>query len=328
MGLVACQADEAPDTELETDILSPITVCASSTSANQIVFVYAQEKGLFEKYGLDIEFVTFNSGSDAATALVTGDVDICQISGSAVVYAALAGEEMVFIGGLFNRHLYSIVTRPEIQSVDDLVGSIFAISKPGGSADSMMRIAIQHWGLEVDQDVALLTVGNQSERLAAMETGDVSGTVLSVPETSRAKELSYQIFLDLGDLELPYPSISIAARRSFVSENREAALQFMKAVVEAIQLMKHDREDTIQVMAASLLLDPLEDAGMLAEAYDVLILQRLETIPYTPEAGIQTVIDLARLDNPDATQLTAADMIDNSLVMELDESGFIGNLSP
>ncbi|MBN1666223.1 MAG: ABC transporter substrate-binding protein, partial [Anaerolineales bacterium] len=97
--LVACQATQQdPDPQQPATPLN-LVACTSSTSANQIVFVYAQEQGLFEQYGLQVELVTFNNGSDAATALITGAVDICQVAGPSVVNAAAAGEDLVFIAG-------------------------------------------------------------------------------------------------------------------------------------------------------------------------------------------------------------------------------------
>ncbi|MBN1666224.1 MAG: ABC transporter substrate-binding protein [Anaerolineales bacterium] len=313
--LAGCQGSTGSQAGTSAEPIQ-ITACISSPSANQMPFVYAAEGGFFQKHGLEVELITFNSGADAATALVTRDVDICQVAGTSVINAALAGEDLVFIGGLFNRHLYSVITRPEIQSAADLPGQVFAISKPGGLPDSLMRIAADYWGLQVDEDLFLLSVGNQSERLAAMETGAVAGTVLSIPETARARQLGYNIFLDLGALDVFYPSITIASHSAFLAENRPAAIRFLRAVTEAIAEMKQDRDGTLQVMAGYLLLDAQADADLLTEAYDALILGRLESEPFINTSGVQDLIDLTIQENPEWQAINAEQIIDNSLLAE------------
>jgi NitT/TauT family transport system substrate-binding protein len=288
--------------------------------------MYAFEKGLFKKHGLDVNLVYISSGSKAAAALIAGDIDFCQVSGPAIVNAVVAGEDLVMIGGLFNSYVYSLMVTPDIKSAADLKGKAVAISEPGSSSDAAMRAALASLELKPDEDVAILAVGGQAERLAAMETGQVVGTLVSVPETIEAEEKGYQVLLDMSTLDAAYQHTGIATTRSAIKANREIALNLMKAISEAIALMKQDEKGTIEVMAEYLLLDVEEDAPSLTEAYEVLIQGYLVKTPYPTLEGLQTQLKSLEAENPEAANFEPEDVTDLSIMRELEKSGFIDEL--
>lgn len=55
------------------------------------------------RYGLDVHVAEISGGSTAVTALIAGDVDLCQIAGASVVSAAVADAEVVIIAGVINQ---------------------------------------------------------------------------------------------------------------------------------------------------------------------------------------------------------------------------------
>lgn len=306
--------------------LTKVNVCFSSPSGTMVTAWYAFENGLFEKYGLDVNLTYIGSGSKAATAMIAGNVEFCQIAGSAVVNSVVAGADLVMIGGLFNTYVYSLMVTPNIQSPEDLKGKAVAISRAGSSSDAAIRAALDGLGLVPEDDVAIVAVGGQAERLAAMETGAVVGTVVSVPETVEAKEVGFVELLDMSTLQVPFQHTGIATTKSYIAENRDAVVNFMKAISEAIALMKSDKEGTMQVMAEYLLLDVEDDAPSLNEAYDVLIQGYLPKVPYPTLDGIQTLLTNLEEENPDAANFTPEDVADISIVQELEDSGFIDSL--
>ncbi|MFQ5855957.1 MAG: ABC transporter substrate-binding protein [Anaerolineae bacterium] len=306
--------------------LTKVNVCFSAASGTMSPAWYAFENGLFEKYGLDVNLTYIGSGSKAATAMIAGQVEFCQIAGSAVTNAVVAGEDLVMIGGLFNTYVYSLMVTPAIETADDLKGKAVAISRAGSSSDAAIRAALEGLGLVPDEEVAVLAVGGQAERVAAMETGAVVGTVVSVPETVEAKELGFVELLDMSTLGIPFQHTGIATTRSYIESNREVVVNFMKALTEAIALMKRDKEGTMAVMAEYMLLDVEDDAPSLTEAYDVLIQGYLPQAPYPTLEGIQTLLTKRVKKDPNAANFTPEDVADVSIVQELEDSGFIADL--
>lgn len=309
-------ADSAPTTAPR------LSVCMSNSPVN-VVPAYAQARGLFQKHGLEVELLDTGGGSDTITALVAGDFDLCQAAGSAAVNAVVGGHDLVLVAGIVNQQLYSLVVRPEIAGSQDLVGKAVAVAGPGGASDRVMRTALQALGLQPDKDVAVLSVGGQGERLAAMETGQVVGTVISVPEVSKAIQLGYHVLLDPSDLDTPYQHTTIVVPREFLDSHRGEVTAFVKALVEAITMMKQDREGTMAVLADILKMDTVADADFLAEAYDVLVQKYVADTPYPSRDGVQALLDEAASENPAALSMDPDTLIDASIVKELEDTGFI-----
>jgi hypothetical protein len=75
-----------------------------------------------------------------------------------------------------------------------------------------------------------------------------------------------------------------------------------------------------------LLLDPAKDAASLNDAYQTLILKSLSDIPYPSTPGIQTLIDYQSPTNASVSQLVPGEVVDVSILKDLEGSGFIANL--
>jgi NitT/TauT family transport system substrate-binding protein len=215
---------------------------------------------------------------------------------------------------------------PEIQSAADLKGKRLAISQVGGSSDFAMRAAVKQLGLDPDTDVTIVSVGGQGERLAAMLAGQVDGTLVSVPETAKARDSGFHELLDMSTLNTPYQHTAIVARNDLLEQDRPTAERFMKAIAEAAWAMKHDRAGTLEVLAKHLLYDPVSDRAALDETYDNLIMKYLQTVPYPTLAGIQQAIEELAAENPQAAGLKAEAATDSTLVGDLEKSGFFAEL--
>jgi NitT/TauT family transport system substrate-binding protein len=302
--------------ESDSGGLTPITVCYSALAATQIPVLYAFEKGMFEAQGLAVELVYLESGTAAATAMIADEVDVCQIAGSSVVNAAVAGEDVIILAGLFNTYVYSLLVAPDIASPIDLAGRTVAVSRVGSSSDAAMRAALTSFGLEPDRDVTILEVGGQSNRVTALESGEISGTVVSIPESSRAIRAGYPELLDMSSLNIPYQHTAIATTRSYLEGHREAAVAFMRALLDAIESMKTDRQGTMGVMSQYLGLDPQSDADLLAAAYDELIPTYLADVPEPTEPGIQTLLDQLAPENPAALNYHPDQLVDRNVLAD------------
>jgi ABC-type nitrate/sulfonate/bicarbonate transport system substrate-binding protein len=127
--------------------------------------------------------------------------------------------------------------------------------------------------------------------------------------------------------DIPYPHNEIAARRSFLDAHRDAAVGYLRAIVEAIALMKADKAGAITALASFLDLDLVEDRAALEEAYDVFVRDGLADIPYPTVEGVQAQLAAMVAENPNAADFTAADMIDDTLLAEIEASGFLNQIN-
>jgi NitT/TauT family transport system substrate-binding protein len=311
---------------LPAQVLSPINVCYSAITGTQTVVWYAYENQLFQKYGLKVNLTNITSGTKAVTALLAGSVDICQVAGSAVINAVAAGQHAVMIAGLYNIYPASLMVTADITSPQDLKGRSIAISDPGSSTDVGTRMALSQLGLVPDKDVALIAVGDESVRIAAMEAGQVAGALLTSPDTLLGHEKGFVELVNLASMNIPYQHTGLASTRKYLQSHPTEATNFMKAILEAIARMKKDPEGTKAVIAKYLLLDPTKDAAALDDAYTTLILNDLADIPFPTLPGIQTIIDYLAPSNPYASQILPDQVVDVTILTSLQQSGFIAQL--
>lgn len=320
--LVLTSACQQPNVPVTSNAPTKVNLCHSAISASQSILLYAVEKGLFKKHNIEPNLVYMNGGPSAAAALIAGQVDMCSIAGSNIINATASGSDLVLIGGLINRQVYSLVVRPEIKNITDLKGKPVSITQPGGSSDISMRAVLTHLGLKPDTDVTLLSIGGQRDRSAAMDSGAVFATLISPPETVEARERGHRVLFDMADLNMPYQHTGIATSRKFLKEHRTAAINVIKAISEATAMMKKDKSSAAEIIAKFYKLDPVKDASSIEEAYNVVILKYIEKIPYPTQEGVSREIMSGAANNPNMSKLKAEDVIDTSVVQEIEKSGF------
>jgi len=305
--------------------LTPVNVCYSALSGTQAVTWYAYEKGLFEKYGLLVNLVSMSGGSGAVSSLVSGDMDICQVASPSVVNAVAANQDIVMIAGLINTVPGSLMTQPEITSPEMLQGRIIGIDL-GGSAEALTRLALMDLGIDPDRDVVLLNIGSEPERIAALKARQIDATFINPPLTASMRKKGFVELFNVGAAKIPYQGTSIATTRKFLKENRSLVANFMKAILEAIVRIKSDPEGSKAVMSQYLSLDPVADADALQESYNTIFMDTLGDIPYPTMEGLQVVIDLAAKENPGAALIKPEEVVDTSILEDLEKSGFISGL--
>jgi ABC-type nitrate/sulfonate/bicarbonate transport system substrate-binding protein len=177
-----------------------------------------KEASLFEKNGLNVQLIFLKGGTEAAQALITGDIPFAMTGGSGVISSNLAGSGTMILAGLENEILFKFVTAREITSPDKLRGQKLGVASLGGSTYLATLRALQQFALK-PSDVTILAIGNAPTRLTAVQSGSIQGAVFLPPETLVAKKLGLNILLDLGSLgrnfrTRPSPPAETSSRKS------------------------------------------------------------------------------------------------------------------
>ena len=294
-----------------------------STLGGPSAIIYLTQKiGFFERRGLDVQIVYFGSGAIAASGLLSGEAKITLMSGPATLAAALGGAEVVQIGGLTNKLAYGLMVLPSIRSVQDLKGHSMGIAGFGGASDFAANYIIRKEGLVPGKDVLILSVGGQPERLAALVAGKVKAVLLEPPYTGRAEKMGFRRLVNFPSLDLEFQNLGFVTTRSYLKADREACLNFLRAITEAIYFFKSHKKESMTLLASVL---KTQDQEALEEAYS-LNTHIIPEVPYSSLKGLQNTLELLALRNPKAKDKDPREVIDDSLVKEMEESGFIATL--
>lgn len=283
----------------------------------------AQEAGFMAKNGLDVEFIYIESGSRITQAMVAGDIQIGQTGSGASVQARAKGADTVVVLSVMPTLPFQVLSHAEIRKAEELRGKKVGISTFGSTTDFAARYILEKLGLKVGKDVAVLQVGGQSTRLAALKQGAIHATLLGAPALLVARQLGFNVLMDLADSGFKYDYGSIATTRSFIGNNREGVRKFVRAYVEGTHFLKTHKAESQKILARYL---KEKDPAVLEETY-AYYAEKTAAIPYPTREGIQPVVDqVLGSFKGEKPGLVFEDVADQSFVRELEQSGFIQNL--
>jgi len=292
----------------------------SGVGSGEEVHHLAKQLGLFKKYGLDVEIVYIPGGSTVVQAMVAGDVHFGRGSSNEVVSAHLAGFPLKIVSSLINKFVYSFVTPMSVTKPQDLKGKTVAVSRFGSGSDFITRMALKSWGLDPVKDVTILQVGNSPDRLAAIASGKVYGSILSLSQTPRAKKLGLRALADLSQIDAEYPQGVLYVSSALIAKRPDLIREFMKAYVEGIQQFKTNLPAAYSVIEKN---TGLKDHGEIEEYHSILTKKFLLSNPMPTVAGIKTVLEDLGARNPKIRELKPEDLLDTRFLHELKESGFV-----
>jgi NitT/TauT family transport system substrate-binding protein len=140
----------------------------------------AKDLGFYAREGLDVELNEFQGTPLAIAAMISGDVDIANVSTSEVIrLTANKGQPMKAIHSPDARLYFLIAAREEFKSVASLQGRTFAVSRLGSVDHTLSTIALKALGLN-PASLTVVAMGVPSTRAQALVAGRVDATSLSV----------------------------------------------------------------------------------------------------------------------------------------------------
>jgi NitT/TauT family transport system substrate-binding protein len=295
----------------------------STLSADASPVVVAQEGGFAAKHGLDVEVVVARSGSEAMAALLSQDAPIGSIGGNAVINAAAGGAELLMVAQQKTRFTYQVMAGAELSSPADIRGRRLGVADVGGSSDLAAQYMLDKFGLRRGEDVFVVSLGSQNERLGGLEAGAVGAAMLQAPFTATARKDGYHAIFDYAEEDYEVPSSGIVTSRAFVRDQPDTVQRFVAAVVDAIHYFKTDREGTKAIIGRFLKLD---DPEALNEIYLDAAGNSMPDTPYPSRRGLVNALQQISAQNESVARLRAEDLMDERFVRALDESGYIREL--
>jgi len=205
----------------------------------------AESRGIFDKYGLDVEINRVKSGTEAIAFLTEGQIDV---GGIAIVTSLWNGWNqgldirIIAPGALepFENSptKFMISKALEGSSMSDLAGKTVAMAGgPGSGAEYLSSKALAQGGLTI-RDVNIVKTGN-ADIPAAFANGSIDAALLGSPYADQVEQAGTAVPL-ATDLTPGLMTVAFVGSGKFVNERPEVAKRFALALLEAARLMQGD----------------------------------------------------------------------------------------
>lgn len=141
------------------------------------------------------------------------------------------------------------------------------------------------------------------------------------PATLQACKVKLHDLVDLSKLDVEYHVNRVVTTRRCLKSNEDIVRRFLRAYIEgAVRGMK-DKAFAMKTMGKYFRTD---DREVLEETYEMVIKNGFNVPPYP--AGVASLLQELEKPFPKAQGAKPEDFVDNRLVRELDQRGFVKSL--
>ena len=306
-----------------------VSVELGDVSLTKLPFVLAAEAGIYKRNGLDVrqyitpnaaELIRRSSGLVVPKDFVGTGVGDINIGGGSPTIVRMTSDarapQRIVLATNDPVSRFHIISRTDITSPEDLKGKRVGFSGVGALSHYVLILFARKMGWDAARDLSLFANGMGTELIKNGRVDAFAADEIAVAEAIR---LGLRDLVDTNVYKFPMPGSGVNALKDWLPRNREAAARFVKSTVDAIALLRTDREAAFAAMA--------KWYGITERAHQEQIYAQaaqLPSKPYPSVEGLKTMIDIyghreMRLHQPE-------DFYDASFITALDNSGYIDGL--
>lgn len=243
--------DTEPSQESEeesSDELKTVTLAYNPGLGNVLGFI-AKEKGYDKEEGINFDFVEFTNTTDALTALRSGKIDFGVSWGtSAPLVLINQGADFAIIGGHENGGMPVYAKQDfEYEGLESFIGKKVATARMY-TPDIVWRAAMQTAGYDLDKDVEIMEFKKPSEALEAVKSDKADIFVGTNSTYPAAMESGLKIIANSSDFwNPPHVGCRVVVNNSWLEENEDIAIGFLKAYIKAEKVVQEDPEFAVKV---------------------------------------------------------------------------------
>jgi NitT/TauT family transport system substrate-binding protein len=305
-----------------------VRIGLSSISATSGSIWVAEERGLFRKHGIDAEVIVIGGGAArVVSSLIAGEIQFSVGGGDAVIRAALKGAGTVLVASPLRTGLQRLMVRPDIKTLADLKGKKIGITRFGSASHWVLQLFLRRWGMR-PEEIQIVQLGSSPAMLASLDKEAIDGAVFTLPTFFVAEDRGYRILADPVEMEIYYLQNSVDSTKTFLRQKRDQAVRFVKGICEGQAYFKKHKEDSLEVLRKKLRIQSEQERDMkyLESSYDLLADKFYNQVPYASPKAIQTVLEFIAADEPTAKGADPKFFVEESIVREIEVSGFIKSL--
>jgi len=223
-----------------------IVVSLVTPSAPYMDHFVALEKGYFREQNLAVEYIRAGGGV-ATPALLSGELHFSTSAGSALSAGLRGGPLKIAYTNLSRPSYKFISTKPEIQTLRDLVGKKVAINTFGDTQHLSMLLLLKKHGIPATS-ILFIAMGRNETRFAAFKSATIDATPLLPRDVLQVGQSKGHVLADIGkEVQLIWSGAATSTK--LLTENRSLAERFLTGVIKGREYARRYKDQTLAVIA-------------------------------------------------------------------------------
>ena len=209
---------------------------------------YGRYQGIFRKRGIALDIRYYWGGLELAHGTRDREITIGELGLPPFLAGAADGLCARIIGSsVIQKMNHHLVARPGIEQLRDLEGKRIGILAVGSCDDFVLHRMLEPFGLDLNQDVELVSLGRSYSDLSCYSSGSVDAGF--VPEPYIALGESRGLFKILASVKTYFPRYQwgiILAHDDVLKDSADLVQRAMAAFRESCRAIKQDPEAAVR----------------------------------------------------------------------------------
>ena len=145
---------------------------------------------------------------------------------------------------------------------------------------------------------------------------------MNAPFGAEAEKQKLNILADSLKMGIPFFNTGLLGSRRFLDQQEGKVLNFLRAYLEAIKVLKTEREFSLKALSQ---FTRVKDLKIVEEGYDYFK-DEIRAVPYPSLEAMQAVVAQIAETNPKARRVDAQTYISDRYLKQLENEGFVKKL--
>ncbi|WP_100444691.1 ABC transporter substrate-binding protein [Glycomyces xiaoerkulensis] len=212
-----------------SDGSAKVRVAVLGPGSLQWLHAIAKDQGFFADHDVEVEDVQVQNSSALVQAVASGSADAGIALGDNVINAVDEGADITIVGTLLQKAALRLYGAPGIEEIADLEGTEVTAGAVEGGTYELLVYMLQEAGVD-PESLTPVAIANSSDRVVAMENGQVQGALLIPPFDTVAEEAGATM---LGWYDQHWLETPLIVNREWASENTGAATGLTQGLADA-----------------------------------------------------------------------------------------------
>lgn len=279
-----------------------VKISYASPALSGLPLYAALSEDFFSRRHVKVQMLKMPS-TPAIAALSKGEIDMVNQPALAI-QGASRGLPFKILMGWWREAPWTLIGKPALKSLQDLKGKNVATTAVGNSPYLYLEASLRKVGLDIKNDVNVVSSRGTEDSYAFLLAGDVDAAVVSPPFPSQAETQGFHTVAALGSaLQIPYTGL--AATSGYINQHGSTVVGVIAACLDATRWLNVHPDRAAKLAELYVGVEP----AIAQKATDEMLPLLSKTFEETPQ-GIQQALDAQARVTKTPIELKPEELVD------------------